>query len=341
MRGSAVATLALVAGCAPVAHVRLDVPAAEAPREERVAAYCALRPVVQHHGVHVPWAGSEGTFHDGGVTLADGRTVTSPADLVAATTPRSEAGRAVVLGEQDRDLSDILYGVGTGVGAVVLGGIVAGLVDNTADKELALLCMGGGAMVVVITSGARARMAARMQDRQAFDEYDASLRVRLGLTEEDLPPDACGEVPIEPPALDPVPASAWSQVAWDLDVDFNLGRYLPGPARGAFISRLRAGVAFYQPGMVWTAGATASVSNQQVIAFGGELEWSHLRSGMWGQVGGFADLADGAGGKVATGWSILGLEVQLRHRPDRAGQVTTGVFLKVRIPVSFFGVIGT
>jgi len=132
---------------------------------------------------------------------------------------------------------------------------------------------------------------------------------------------------------------------FDLNVEGGLGKTIhrnrvTGFARARFgvLKVLEGNIPQASP-LYLTGGATLMSSDIGLLAIGLQAECMHLNSGLWTQAGGFVDvLKPGPGFAFATGWSLLGAEVQYRFIDEermpgdlRADWVLYG---KLRVPVT-------
>ena len=82
-------------------------------------------------------------------------------------------------------------------------------------------------------------------------------------------------------------------------------------------------------------GVTAEISNITPLTLGVQAELLHLEWGVWLQAGALLDTKPRPGFMVATGYSILGFEVQYRDfgPQNGAGPYQWALFAKLRVPV--------
>ncbi len=187
-----VAAIGPLPACAGRVPVLLAAPSAEAPRRERVQAYCRLRPVARDDGRVIDWAGSDGLAPGRGVRLGDGTWVEDPHDLVAVLPPMSESALAVrKIDDLDTDGTALLWG-GIGLATVSLGGITHAVLTDAEDGARAGWAIAGGIAAVLITSALRLRLANTENRVTAFDTYEAGLRERLALDADADGPGLCG-----------------------------------------------------------------------------------------------------------------------------------------------------
>ncbi len=317
--------------------VQLEAPAADATSEERDAAWCSLKLADRRAGAEVTWVGSLTLREDEGGILGDGRPVTDVETLGGPLHSHTPTARALKLREDAWDTSGLIIGLGTAVGAGVLGGMTWSLVEEHPDGALWGWAVGGGLLAVLVATGIRTRMQAGEHLAEAWIQYNKSLE--RSLYGQDGRAPACEGDSALPGAAEAAADRAaeprrWQALTWDLDVDFNLGRIWAGRDRAAFTSRVRAGLAYITAPWVLAVGPTLTVSNVTAVQVGLELEASHLPSGLWGELAGFADVHDRFGARVGAGWSIVGTELMLRV--DRRRKASVGWFLKIRVPISLF-----
>lgn len=118
-------------------------------------------------------------------------------------------------------------------------------------------------------------------------------------------------------------------------VGFELGQ--AGPLIG--LGRVRVGLMWIDEADVMSPrytsiGLMASSSGLVSGAFGLQAEWMWLNPGVWVQVGASLDTSTDPLFDLALGWSLLGVEGQLKLQD---GDAVAALFAKVRIPL---GVIG-
>ncbi|HET9953637.1 MAG TPA: hypothetical protein VFQ61_03995 [Polyangiaceae bacterium] len=119
---------------------------------------------------------------------------------------------------------------------------------------------------------------------------------------------------------------------WDANVEGGYGRYFPDKSGLGFV-RGRAGVLFAHDPAYYALGVTYEWSNQAPWAFGVQAEMLRIETGLWAQAGVLIDSNIKAGATLALGWSIFGVEGQVRSfDPEPYGLAVLG---KVRIPISF------
>ena len=129
----------------------------------------------------------------------------------------------------------------------------------------------------------------------------------------------------------------WMQDTWDLNVDIFFGPVLERFDRmppWTFGGRVRGGLMLIREPMFISVGLTAMVDTWRPPAFGVESELMHLQTGLWMHAGAFMDIEASGGATFAMGWSIYGLETQLRVDPSGEGVWT--VLAKLRVPLRFF-----
>jgi hypothetical protein len=127
---------------------------------------------------------------------------------------------------------------------------------------------------------------------------------------------------------------------WDANVEGGLGAYFLDGARFSGFGRVRGGVlrvdeqSISEPRFL-ALGMTYEISNLSPAAFGVELETLGLASGLWAQLGAFVDIQPRPGAKLGLGWSMFGVEGQLRW--DRNDGVIWAAYAKLRVPVGILG----
>lgn len=119
---------------------------------------------------------------------------------------------------------------------------------------------------------------------------------------------------------------------WDLNLEGAFGRFFADAPTLTGFGRVRAGALFIREPLYLALGLTYEYSNLEKATFGVQGEVLHLDSGFWAQAGAQLDTDGHPGGMLSAGWSLFGVEAQLREYDGRG----TGVALygKLRIPVS-------
>ncbi|WP_428261718.1 hypothetical protein [Haliangium sp.] len=109
-------------------------------------------------------------------------------------------------------------------------------------------------------------------------------------------------------------------LSWDLELGLGLRLYDNEDTADLFAGRVRAGVLWvYEPSFV-SLGATAEIGGLASLGFGAQLSYTHLYRGLWGQLGA-SWLPGDDGGTMASlgaGWSLFGLEWQIRDNDEQA-----------------------
>jgi hypothetical protein len=80
-----------------------------------------------------------------------------------------------------------------------------------------------------------------------------------------------------------------------------------------------------------TLGPTVEIKSKLPTTFGLQAEMMHLGSGLWLQLSPMVDIKGEAGGSVAAGWSILGVEYQEYINRKKLSPM---LFVKLRMPFS-------
>lgn len=107
-----------------------------------------------------------------------------------------------------------------------------------------------------------------------------------------------------------------------------------GPLSRRFFGRVRAGFLFAREPWIVALGAIMEGSGVPSLAFGLQLEVTHLWRGLWGQVSVSMDGDAHTFTALSAGFSLLGFEWQ--KRLSAGGTLSSAYLLKVRIPVGIF-----
>ncbi|HXX67515.1 MAG TPA: hypothetical protein VEK07_10055 [Polyangiaceae bacterium] len=118
---------------------------------------------------------------------------------------------------------------------------------------------------------------------------------------------------------------------WDLDVEGGVGRYFGSSDRWTGLVRGRAGILFVRDPRYDSVGVSFEYSSLAKATFGVEVEIARIDAGFWAQAGALLDVSARPGGLLSGGWSILGLEAQVRSFAGLGLGVT--VFAKVSVPI--------
>ena len=105
---------------------------------------------------------------------------------------------------------------------------------------------------------------------------------------------------------------------WDLNLEAGVGSVFRDHDRLAVLGRGRAGMLFVRDNHFWQLGVTA--------------EYLNLENGLWAQLGVNMDTKTRPGGMAALGFSIVGVEVQVREF-EGDGSVHAALLGKIRIPI--------
>ncbi|MDP6942647.1 MAG: hypothetical protein QF464_00735, partial [Myxococcota bacterium] len=97
---------------------------------------------------------------------------------------------------------------------------------------------------------------------------------------------------------------------------------------------LRGGLLLIREPMFISVGLTAMFDTWQPPAFGVEAELMHLQTGLWMHAGAFIDIEASSGATYGLGWSIYGLETQVRV--DTTGETVWTILAKLRVPLRYF-----
>ena len=122
---------------------------------------------------------------------------------------------------------------------------------------------------------------------------------------------------------------------WDLHLDLMAGPVLSSSEPPwAFVGRLRTGVLMVRGVTYWQIGATLALSTWQAPSLGVQAEVMHGPSGGWAQLEGFADIEGQPGAALGAGWSVFGLEGQVRGAHPQ--EMTWTLLLKIHLPLRLF-----
>lgn len=119
---------------------------------------------------------------------------------------------------------------------------------------------------------------------------------------------------------------------WDLNLEGAIGRFYGDSNAWTGFGRVRAGALFIREPLYLALGATYEISNLQKATFGIQGEVLHLDMGFWAQGGGLLDVSGHPGGMLALGWSLFGVEGQVRDYDGRG--TGAAVYAKIRFPIS-------
>lgn len=111
---------------------------------------------------------------------------------------------------------------------------------------------------------------------------------------------------------------------------------------GIAFGRVRGGIMHVSWPFMYAVGATYEINNMSPAAWGAQAEILHIGAGIWAQVGASVDYKAQFAGIASVGWSMLGIEAQIRGykdalpftQPNDFGYGFTLVG-KIRIPVGF------
>jgi hypothetical protein len=120
---------------------------------------------------------------------------------------------------------------------------------------------------------------------------------------------------------------------WDVNLDGALGSTLGTERSFADFVRIRAGVLAFRDANVFALGATYEYSNLEKATFGGQVEYISDNSGLWLQLGALVDTQPRLGAMTAVGYSLLGVELQLRSFESTG--TTFVAYAKLRVPIGF------
>ncbi len=126
----------------------------------------------------------------------------------------------------------------------------------------------------------------------------------------------------------------------DLNVEGGGGFFWGNRTTGIGFGRVRSGVMFAGLPVTMSIGVTFEVNNVSMATYGAQIELLHMESGLWGQLGPTVDAHGNFGGLLSVGWSLFGIEAQVRGydevRPASfQGDYGFALLGKIRIPVGF------
>lgn len=157
------------------------------------------------------------------------------------------------------------------------------------------------------------------------------LASEAGVSDAPAPAPAPEERPVVlPPARTAVALPVLERTTtWDLNVEGVLGARLE-PRSLWGLARVRGGVLFIRDSWYYFLGATYEWSNLMPATFGLQAEVLNLEKGFWAQLGALIDVGPRPGAMLSLGWSVVGVELQVRSFD---GQLAVAVGGKLRIPV--------
>lgn len=119
--------------------------------------------------------------------------------------------------------------------------------------------------------------------------------------------------------------------SWDFQYEQGFMLNDPGPFSKRWFGRVRAGVLLVKEPWILAIGAVMEGAGLPSLAWGLQLEVTHLWRGMWAQATVSMDGGANMFSALSAGFSLLGFEWQRRLSGD--GSVTNGYLLKLRVPV--------
>lgn len=148
-------------------------------------------------------------------------------------------------------------------------------------------------------------------------------------------------------ALMPTPklrAGNFTRLTWDANLEGAIGGMFLGPTKVVGFARARLGALYVdeqdaRSPKFYAVGLTYEASNflRATSAVGVQAELMLVKSLLWAQAGAVVDFQPRPGFNLTAGWSIFGLEGQMRWDHERAqGELVWGVFGKLRLPISWF-----
>jgi len=126
----------------------------------------------------------------------------------------------------------------------------------------------------------------------------------------------------------------------DLNFEGGGGAFWGNRDSGVGFGRVRAGVMFAGWPVTTSFGATFEINNLSMATYGVQFELTHVASGGWFQLGALVDGRGNFGGLASVGFSIFGIEAQVRGydevRPSAFdGNYGFALLGKVRIPLGY------
>lgn len=127
----------------------------------------------------------------------------------------------------------------------------------------------------------------------------------------------------------------------DLDVSGGGGYFWgEGVGRPVGFGKIRGGVMYATWPYIYSIGATFESNNLSPLAWGLQAEVTHIGAGIWLQLGGMVDWKARFAGTLAVGWSVFGIEAQLRGYKDVLPEAVpsdfgygVAILGKVRVPI--------
>jgi hypothetical protein len=118
---------------------------------------------------------------------------------------------------------------------------------------------------------------------------------------------------------------------WDLVVEGAFGRYFGGSDRWSGLGRARAGVLFVRDPVFDAIGLSFESSSLSKATFGLEVEALRIDGGYWGELGALLDVTGRPGALLSGGWSVFGLECQVRSVAGLG--LGAAVYAKLSVPI--------
>ena len=120
---------------------------------------------------------------------------------------------------------------------------------------------------------------------------------------------------------------------WDLNLEGGAGYVLGDIGKWTGLFRVRPGVLIVRNDNFFQFGPTFEYLGMlHRPAFGAQVEYLHLQTGMWIQLGGSLDTTARPGFNGSVGLSIFGFEAQVREF-DAAPDPTLALIGKIRLPL--------
>lgn len=126
----------------------------------------------------------------------------------------------------------------------------------------------------------------------------------------------------------------------DLNLEGGAGYFWGHQSSGIGFGRVRTGIMFVGWPVALSIGATFEVNNVSMATYGAQVELTHFEWGFWAQLGALVDGRGNFGGLLSAGWSIFGVEAQVRGydevRPAAFdGNYGFALLGKIRIPLGY------
>jgi hypothetical protein len=120
-------------------------------------------------------------------------------------------------------------------------------------------------------------------------------------------------------------------ISWDFQYEQGFMLNDPGPFSRRWFGRVRGGILLVKEPWILALGAVMEGAGVPSLAYGLQVEVTHLWRGVWAQATVSMDGGANMFSALSAGFSLLGFEWQ--RRLSAGGTVKNGYLLKLRIPV--------